>query len=72
MLGADAGSWARRQLTEYRLALALVGLGTPAAVTGAVLKALDGSGVPVLIVGLSALTTGLVMLGSGVRGSRPH
>lgn len=68
MLGNSARSWAGRHLTEFRLALALVTVGAPAALAGAALDTFAGSGVPLLIVGLSALTTGLVMLGSAVRG----
>ncbi|WP_329383272.1 hypothetical protein OG625_21090 [Streptomyces sp. NBC_01351] len=72
MLGNSVRSWVRRHLTEFRLALVLVTVGGPAALAGAALKTFAGSGVPLLIVGLSALTTGLVMLGSGVQGARTH
>ncbi|MGW0393411.1 hypothetical protein ACWDYJ_21430 [Streptomyces sp. NPDC003042] len=57
-------SWARRNLTESRLAAALVIVGAPTTLAGAVLYVLPGPGFPVLIIGLAALITGLVMLGS--------
>lgn len=57
-------SWARRNLTESRLATALVVVGTPTTMAGAVLYVLPGPGFPVLITGLAALITGLVMLAS--------
>ncbi|MFI5672016.1 hypothetical protein [Streptomyces sp. NPDC051704] len=60
MLDARAVSWLRRNLTEFRLAVALTVIGLPVTSTGAALYALHGPGFPELVIGLS-----LVMLGSG-------
>ncbi|MCX5193106.1 hypothetical protein OOK31_04235 [Streptomyces sp. NBC_00249] len=59
-----AVSWLSRNVDEFRLAVALVVIGVPVTLTGAVLYALPGSGFPELVVGLSCLVAGLAMLGS--------
>ncbi|MFD8881038.1 hypothetical protein ACFV0H_00665 [Streptomyces erythrochromogenes] len=56
--------WARRNLAEPRVAVALVVVGAPATLAGAWLYVLPGPGFPVLVIGLAALITGLAMLGS--------
>lgn len=64
MPGDGLLSWARRNLTESRLAAALVIGGAPTTLVGVLLYALSGPGFPVLVIGLAALVTGLVMLAS--------
>ncbi|AYV25673.1 hypothetical protein EES41_02855 [Streptomyces sp. ADI95-16] len=58
-------AWFRRNITEFRMAVAAVGIGFVFTVTAFVLYALPARGFPELVIGLSFLTTGLVMLGSG-------
>ncbi|MFG2387769.1 hypothetical protein ACGFYF_02675 [Streptomyces lavendulae] len=67
MPGSGFASWLRRNVTEFRLALALVAVGSLAASSGGVLYAVHERGFPALAGGLALLITGLVMLGSGVR-----
>lgn len=64
MPGGRLLGWVRRNVTERRLAVALVMVGVPVTLVGALLYFLPGPASPVLFVGLSALTTGLVMMGS--------
>ncbi|WP_037631571.1 hypothetical protein [Streptomyces erythrochromogenes] len=64
MPGGGLLGWARRNLTEPRVAVALVIVGAPATLAGAWLYVLPGPGFPVLVIGLAALITGLAMLGS--------
>lgn len=64
MPGGKALAWARRNLTEPRIAVALVVVGAPVTLVGALLYVLPGPQFPVLVIGLAALITGLVMLGS--------
>ncbi|MFD8575599.1 hypothetical protein ACR3S4_02695 [Streptomyces sp. CH8.1] len=64
MPGGRLVGWARRNLTEPRIAVFLVMVGAPATLLGALLYVLPGPGFPVLVIGLAALITGLVMLGS--------
>ncbi|MEU9379322.1 hypothetical protein AB0D94_36980 [Streptomyces sp. NPDC048255] len=64
MPGEKLLSWARRNLTESRLAVALVVVGAPTTLVGALLYVLPGPGFPVLVIGLAALVTGLAMLAS--------
>ncbi|MFE3579638.1 hypothetical protein [Streptomyces vinaceus] len=58
-------AWFHRNVTEFRMAVAAVGIGFLFTVTAFVLYALPARGFPELVIGLSFLTTGLVMLGSG-------
>ncbi|MCM9083073.1 hypothetical protein OG818_15380 [Streptomyces virginiae] len=58
-------AWFRRNVTEFRMAVAAVGIGFVFTVAAVVLYALPARGFPELAIGLSFLTTGLVMLGSG-------
>ncbi|MCY0949074.1 hypothetical protein [Streptomyces sp. H27-S2] len=53
-----------RNSTEPRIAVALVIVGAPVTLAGALLYVLPGPGFPVLVIGLASLITGLVMLGS--------
>ncbi|MCX4776932.1 hypothetical protein [Streptomyces sp. NBC_01264] len=46
------------------MAVALVIVGVPMTLAGALLYVLPGPGSPVLVIGLATLITGLVMLGS--------
>ncbi|MCY0955277.1 hypothetical protein [Streptomyces sp. H27-S2] len=64
MPGGRLREWARRNLTEPRIAVALVVAGAPVTLAGALLYVLPGPGFPVLVIGLASLITGLVMLGS--------
>ncbi|MEV6575030.1 hypothetical protein [Streptomyces sp. NPDC051577] len=64
MPGGRLREWARRNLTESRIAVVLVVAGAPVTLAGALLYVLPGPGFPVLVIGLAALITGLVMLGS--------
>ncbi|MFJ7591320.1 hypothetical protein ACIQZO_28895 [Streptomyces sp. NPDC097617] len=64
MPGGRLLGWARRNLTEPRIAVALVIVGAPATLAGAWLNVLPVPGFPVLAIGLAALITGLTMLGS--------
>ncbi|MFD8417728.1 hypothetical protein ACFV2Q_39425 [Streptomyces sp. NPDC059650] len=64
MDGRSITAWARRNITERRLAVAMVIAGTPITLAGAALYALPGPGFPFLVIGLSLLITGLVMLGA--------
>lgn len=67
MPGNGFFSWVRRNVTEFRIALALVVAGSLTASAGGVLYSVHERGFPALASGLALLTTGLVMLGSGVR-----
>ncbi|MFB6518468.1 hypothetical protein [Streptomyces sp. NPDC056401] len=69
MLRIRAASWLRRNVTELRLAAAMVAIGIPATLTGVALHTVSEPGTPALIIGLSLFITGLVMLGS--RTGRP-
>ncbi|MFI5868306.1 hypothetical protein [Streptomyces sp. NPDC051546] len=62
-----AATWVRRQVTEFRIACVLSMVGALTTLAGVVLYAIPGAGFPPVVIGLSCLTTGLVMLGSGVR-----
>ncbi|MFF5701030.1 hypothetical protein ACFY7H_00710 [Streptomyces sp. NPDC012794] len=64
MHGKRPLSWARRNLTEFRFAVALVAVGAPTALAGVLLYVLPGPGFPVLVIGLAFLVTGLAMLAS--------
>ncbi|MFI5763145.1 hypothetical protein [Streptomyces sp. NPDC051563] len=55
----------QRHVTEFRMAVSAVWAGAAFAVTGGFLYACHIRGFPELVIGLSLLTTGLVMLGSG-------
>ncbi|WP_405496106.1 hypothetical protein [Streptomyces sp. NBC_00096] len=55
----------RSHITEFRMALLAVGVGSVFTVGGGILYAVQAYGFRELAIGLSLLTTGLVMLGSG-------
>ncbi|MFK0235352.1 hypothetical protein [Streptomyces vinaceus] len=61
----DVLAWFRSNVTEFRMAVAAVGIGCAFIVTATVLYSLPARGFPELAIGLSFLITGLVMLGSG-------
>ncbi|MFI1154338.1 hypothetical protein [Streptomyces sp. NPDC020817] len=64
MDGRSITAWARRNITERRLAVAMVVAGTPTTLAGVAMYLLPGSGFPLLVIGLSLLITGLAMLGA--------
>ncbi|MFJ6484576.1 MULTISPECIES: hypothetical protein [unclassified Streptomyces] len=64
MGGRSITAWARRNITERRLAIAMVIAGTPTTLAGVALYVLPGPGFPFLVIGLSLLLTGLAMLGT--------
>ncbi|MCC0100752.1 hypothetical protein K7B10_39590 [Streptomyces flavotricini] len=64
MDGRSITAWARRNITERRLAVAMVVAGTPTTLAGVAMYVLPGSGFPLLVIGLSLLITGLAMLGA--------
>ncbi|WP_406511177.1 hypothetical protein OG851_01010 [Streptomyces sp. NBC_00161] len=57
-------SWADTNVSDFRIGVSLVLMGTPVTAAGAALYALSGPGFPGLVIGLACLTTGLVMVGS--------
>jgi hypothetical protein len=60
----------RRRLnmpSERRIGKFLTVLGVPLSLAGAAFYVLPGPGFPLLVIGLSLLTTGLVMIASGPR-----
>ncbi|MCX4633060.1 hypothetical protein [Streptomyces sp. NBC_01443] len=67
MDGRSIAAWVRRNITERRLAVAMVVAGTPTILAGVALYVLPGPGFPFLVIGLSLLITGLVILGAARR-----
>lgn len=67
MPGIRVVSWLRDNVTEFRVAVTLVGTGVATTLAGVVVYAHSGPGSPEVIIGLSCLTTGVVMLGAGAR-----
>lgn len=48
-------------MSEHRIGIVLATAGAVLSLTGAAMYVLPGPGLPVLVIGLAALTTGLVM-----------
>ncbi|WP_371591709.1 hypothetical protein [Streptomyces virginiae] len=69
MDGRSIMAWARRNITERCLAVAMVVVGTPTTLAGVAMYFLPGPGFPFLVIGLSLLITGLAMLGAAARKS---
>ncbi|WP_330297634.1 hypothetical protein [Streptomyces sp. NBC_00503] len=67
MPAVRAANWVRHQVTEFRIACVLSMAGTLTTLAGLALYSIPGAGFPPVAIGLSCLTTGLVMLGSGVK-----
>ncbi|WP_405442223.1 hypothetical protein OG373_33465 [Streptomyces avidinii] len=63
----DANTLARlsKHVTEFRMAVFALGVGSAFTVAGGTLYAVQAYGFRELAIGLSLLITGLVMLGSG-------
>ncbi|MCY0933872.1 hypothetical protein [Streptomyces sp. H34-S4] len=57
-------SWSRRNVSEFRIGVALVLLGAPITAVGGILYAVSVPGFPEVVVGLAFLITGLVMTGA--------
>ncbi|MFJ5811977.1 hypothetical protein [Streptomyces sp. NPDC093093] len=64
MDGRSITEWARRNITERRMAVAMLIAGMPLTLVSVALYVLPGPGFPFLVVGLSLLITGLAMLGA--------
>ncbi|MCX5406578.1 hypothetical protein OHA37_22225 [Streptomyces sp. NBC_00335] len=67
MPAVRATTWVRHQVTEFRIACVLSIVGALTTLVGVALYAIPGAGFPPVAIGLSCLTTGMVMLGSGVK-----
>lgn len=57
-------SWADTNVSDFRIGVSLALVGAPVTAAGATLYAFSGPGFSELVIGLSCLTTGLVMVGS--------